>query len=322
MIDVRVHTDGTGQRDDLALDEISNVLTQDETLLWVDLTDPSSDEFQLIEEKFGFHPLAMEDAARRHQRPKVEVYDGFLFMVFYELYLVDGHPTSSQLILFVGQNYLVTVHGDEMLTTIAETAQRWRDNVSSRGARHVGALVYSLLDAIVDSYFPVVDAFVDAIDDIEDRVFEHCDPAAQREIFTLKKELLEIRRVVAPQRDVINMLVRPDSQVFGDDMLVYFHHVSDHILRVTEAIDTHRELLTGALDAFLSVSSNRLNQVVKTLTSSSIILMTVTLIAGIYGMNFVHMPELNWQVGYPIALALMAVVGSGLFLTFRRMGWF
>lgn len=322
MIDIRLHTDRTGLREGLVLEDIRAVLAQGDTLLWVDVTDPSRDEYQLIQDTFGFHPLAMDDAARRHQRPKVDAYDGFLFIVFFELDVAEGRPQTHQLGIFVGEHFLVTMHDDNMLPTIAKTAQRWRADVTWRGVRHVGALVYSLLDGIVENYFPIVEAFVDTIDDLEDRIFEHCDPEAQKEIFGLKKDLLAIRRVMAPERDVMNMLVRPDSRVFGDDMIIYFHDVSDHILRVTEVIDTYRELLSISLDVFLSVSSNRLNQVVKTLTSSSIILMSVTLIAGIYGMNFAHMPELDWRFGYPLALGLMAMVGSGLLLTFRRIGWF
>jgi magnesium transporter len=275
-----------------------------------------------MHEQFGIDPAALDDAAKGHQRPKVDVYEDFLFIVFYELDVLDGRPQTREVNLFVGENYLVTVHDDFMLPTIAKTAKRWREDVAWRGTRNTGALVYALLDAIVESYFPIIEELVDTIDDLEDRIFDQGDQGAQKEIFALKRNLLAIRRLLAPERDVLNMLVRPDSQVFGEEMIVYFHDVSDHILRVTEAIDTYRELLSSALDAFLSVSSNRLNQVVKTLTSSSIILMSVTLIAGIYGMNFAHMPELDWRLGYPLALGLMGVVAGGLLVTFRRIDWF
>lgn len=322
MIDIRVHSDGSGLREDLTTENIRDAIGQPDCLLWVDITDPSPGDFQFMHEQFGIDPAALDDAAKGHQRPKVDVYEDFLFIVFYELDVLDGRPQTREVNLFVGKNYLVTVHDDFMLPTIAKTAKRWREDVAWRGTRNTGALVYALLDAIVESYFPIIEELVDTIDDLEDRIFDQGDQGAQKEIFALKRNLLAIRRLLAPERDVLNMLVRPDSQVFGEEMIVYFHDVSDHILRVTEAIDTYRELLSSALDAFLSVSANRLNQVVKTLTSSSIILMSVTLIAGIYGMNFAHMPELDWRLGYPLALGLMGVVAGGLLVTFRRIDWF
>ena len=322
MIDIRVYTDHTGLHDTLALEDISDVLTQDDTMLWIDLTGPSLEELRLINDEFGFHPLAMEDAAKRHQRPKVDVYENFLFIVFYELEIVEERPQTRELSLFVGRNYLVTVHDADMSPTIREVAQRWRENLGWRGKRHVGVLVYSLLDAIVDDYFPVVDHISERIEDLEVKIFDHFDHRAQADIFALKKDLLAVRQVLAPERDVMNILVRRDSPVFGEEMVTYFQDVYDHILRVTENIDTYRDLLSSSLDAFLSLSSNRLNQIVKTLTSSSIILMSMTLVAGIYGMNFVHMPELDWQFGYAWAIGLMGATGAGLYLMFRRMGWF
>jgi magnesium transporter len=322
VIDIRVHTDRTGLRDSLALEDISDVLTNDDTLLWIDLTSPSHEELSLINDEFGFHPLAMEDAAKRHQRPKVDVYNDFLFIVFYELDIVEHRPLTRELSLFVGRNYLVTVHDADMSPTIQETARRWRENVAWQGKRHVGLLVYSLLDAIVDDYFPVVDHISERIEDLEVKIFDKFDHRAQEDIFALKKDLLAVRRVLAPERDVMNLLMRRDSPVFEDEMATYFRDVYDHILRVTESIDTYRDLLSSSLDAFLSLSSNRLNQVVKTLTSSSIILMSMTLVAGIYGMNFGHMPELDWQYGYAWAIGLMAATGAGLWLMFRRIGWF
>jgi magnesium transporter len=322
VIDVRVHTDHTGLRDGLALEHISDVLGQDDTLLWLDVTDPTPDELQVLNEEFAFHPLAMEDATKRHQRPKIDFYDGFLLLVFYEVALVGDRPQTRELTLFVGTNYLVTVHDTASQATIQETAQRWREQVSWQGPRTVGVLVHALLDAIVDAYFPVVDDISDRIEDLEEAIFDHVTRGAQQEIFALKKDLLTIRRVLAPERDVLNILVRRDSPIFGEEVATYFQDVYDHILRVTESVDAARDLLSSSLDAFLSVSSNHLNEIVKKLTVSSIILMSVTLIAGIYGMNFAHMPELDWRLGYPFALGLMLLVGSGLLLVFRQLDWF
>jgi magnesium transporter len=287
----------------------------------VDVVTPTEEEMRLIGEEFGFHHLAMEDATTRHQRPKVDFYDDFLFIVFYAIQIEDDRPRPLELALFAGRNSLVTVH-DGTIAALNETAARWRETPGQRGERSVAGLVHALLDAIVDDYFPVIDRISERIEDLEAKIFDRFDRTAQQEIFALKKDLLAVRRVLAPERDVLNVLVRPDLPVFGADAVVYFQDVYDHILRVTDAVDTYRDLLSSSLDAFLSVTSNHLNQIVKTLTASSIILMTMTLIAGIYGMNFMHMPELDWQLGYAWALGLMVAIGFGLFVMFRRIDWF
>jgi magnesium transporter len=321
MISVHIHTNGQGIQTDLSLERISDVLDAPETLLWVDVVDPNPDDLRLLGEEFQFHALAMEDAVKRHQRPKIDFYDGFVFIVFYALEIQDARPRTRELALFVGKNYLVTVH-DGVFEVVREMAQRWRENIHLPGNRGAGLLVYSLLDAVVDGYFPIVDELTERIEDLEQSIFERSDQPIQQEIFMLKRDLLAVRRVLAPERDVLNVLVRRDSPVFAAGTIVYFQDIYDHLLRVMDAVDTYRDLLTGALDAYLTVTSNRLNQVVKTLTASSIILMSMTLVAGIYGMNFVHMPELRWSLGYPWALGLMLAVGAGLFLMFRRIDWF
>ncbi len=321
MISVHIHTDGQGLQTSLPLERISDVLDEAESLLWVDVVDPTPDDLRLLGEEFRFHPLAMEDAIKRHQRPKIDFYDGFLFIVFYELEIHDARPEARELTLFVGKNYLVTVH-DGAFEVVKETARRWRENIHLPGDRGVGLLVYSLLDAVVDGYFPIIDELSERIEDMEQTIFERSDERIQQEIFVLKRDLLAIRRVLGPERDVMNVLVRRDSPVFEAGTIVYFQDIYDHLLRVIDALDTYRDLLTGALDAYLTMTSNRLNQVVKTLTASSIILMSMTLVAGIYGMNFVHMPELRWLLGYPWALGLMVAIGAGLFVMFRRIDWF
>lgn len=321
MISVHIHTDGQGLQTSLPLERISDVLDEAASLLWVDVVDPTPDDLRLLGEEFRFHPLAMEDATKRHQRPKIDFYDGFLFIVFYELEIHHARPETRELTLFVGKNYLVTVH-DGAFEVVKETARRWRENVHLPGDRGVGLLVYSLLDAVVDGYFPIIDELSERIEDMEQAIFERSDQRIQQEIFMLKRDLLAIRRVLGPERDVMNVLVRRDSPVFEPGTIVYFQDIYDHLLRVMDAVDTYRDLLTGALDAYFTVTSNRLNQVVKTLTASSIILMSMTLVAGIYGMNFVYMPELHWLLGYPWALGLMLAVGAGLFIMFRRIDWF
>lgn len=320
VIKVELHARDHQLLKELPVEEISDRLCCPDELFWVDVTSPTPADLSLLAEEFGFHPLAMEDTAKRHQRPKVDFYDEFLFIVFYALESSDGHPQTVEMNLFAGKNFLVTVHSEDV-PAIGETAERWRQQIPKLGHRGIGLLIYSLLDAIVDDYFPVIDALTERIEDLEQAVFERFDNDAQAAIFGLKKDLLAVRRVLGPERDVMNVLVRRDSPVFGAETIVYFQDVYDHILRVTDAVDTYRDLLSSALDAYLSVTSNRLNQVMRTLTASSIILMSMTLVASVYGMNFVHMPELSWQLGYAWALGLMLSIGFVILGVFRRIDW-
>jgi len=322
VIKVNLHTDRTGLQNNIPLDQISDILEREDSLLWVDVVDPSPDDLRLIGQEFQFHPLAMEDSVRRHQRPKLDHYDGFVFIVFYGIDVEGDRPVTREINLFVGKNFLVTVH-DGRLEAISETAQRWSDSVAQRGNNGIGLLVYSVIDAIVDGYFPVIDDLTERVQDLEEAIFERrrLSPHTQEEIFSLKKDLLAVQRVLGPERDVMNVLVRRDAPLFGEEQILYFQDVYDHLLRVADAVDQYRDLLTGALDAYVSVESQRLNEVVKTLTSSSIILMSMTLVASIYGMNFIHMPELGWHLGYAWALSLMMLIGAGLVVVFRRIDW-
>lgn len=322
MIRVEVLTENSSQYGTIPLEEISDVIADPESLIWIDLENPTLHDFQLIAKEFAFHPLAIEDSRKQHQRPKLDQYDTFLFIVFYAV-----HPTgragaflTQEISLFVGPNYLVTVHTGRC-PEIIDTATRWKENVLQIQSRRVAILLYSLLDTIVDNYFPVLDIVSERAEAIEERIFDHGGAKALEEIFELRKTLVALRRVLAPERDLMSMLTRRDIELLGPDTAVYFQDVYDHVLRVTDAIDTYRDLLGGALDAHLSVISNNLNQIMRTLTSWSIILMTLALIAGVYGMNFVFMPELDWQYGYFVTIAGMAVIGIGLFALFKRIDW-
>ncbi len=322
MIRVKVHLDDQCRpHEPVPPDQFSEVLAANRHgLLWVDVVDPAQEDFDLLAAEFGFHPLALEDAAKRHQRPKIDEYDGYLFITFYRLASGAEATSPIEIDLFVGPNFLVTIRNDAS-PEIEATSDRWCRNSEQLGERGVGFLLYSLLDAIVDGYFPVLDTLTDQFESLEERIFERHDPHVQRDIFALRRQLIGLRRVIAPERDVMNVLVRRDTPVLGDDATIYFQDVYDHILRVTDGLDSFRDLLSSALDASLSASSNRLNRVMKTLTASSIVLMSMTLVAGIYGMNFVHMPELDWLFGYPLALGLMLAIGVSLLALFRRIEW-
>ncbi len=327
MIHTMLCSEGQELKWDLRQSEIGRVLADDANLLWLDLENPTPEELELLASEFGFHELAVEDA-QKAQRPKAEQYDNFNFLVFYDIdydeasNLIDEH----QLSIFLGRNYLVAVHRD-LIEEIDEVAARWQRNADQLG-RGVGVLLYSLLDTIVDHYFAVVDRIGDRIEELETRVFAQADREGLLEIFTLRRELLTLRRTISPERDVMGMLARRDLPVVGEAVTVYFQDVYDHVLRVTEAIDSYRELLSDVLNSYLSVNannmamtSNNLNQVMRVLTSVSIILMSVTLIASIYGMNFENMPELRTQSGYFVALFVMLTLGLSLAVYFKRKNW-
>ncbi len=301
--------------------DISELIKQKSTFVWLDLQNPQDDDLQLLREEFQFHPLSIEDATRHHERPKLEAFESYYFMVFYALRYDQAarRLISKPIGLFIGSNYLVSVHYGAIIT-IDETIKRWQSNTAEFG-NDGGALLYALLDAIVDDYFPVIDALAEHVEVIEEQIFARFSEDALQEVFGLKRDLLGVRRVVAPERDVLNVLIRREVPIFERNTILYLQDIYDHIVRITDSIDTYRDLLSSALDAFLSVQSNRLNQIVKILTITSIVLMSDALIAGIYGMNFDFIPELHWTFGYPFALGLMVVISTGLILFFRRQKW-
>ena len=292
-------------------------------VLWLDLLSPSRDELQAIGAAQGFHPLAIEDAAKRRQRPKVDVYGDHIFTVMYALEAQpDGTtPTPHEVALFANDHVVVTVRTED-ITELNTAASRWSERRSAHDDKLALMLVYTITDSVVDGYFPCMDALAEGIEDLEMRMFANQrDSDTLEEIFRLKRGLLELRRVIAPTRDVFNVFVRRELPFFGEESVFYFQDVYDHIIRITDTIDADRDVLSSAIDVHLSLASNRMNQTVRTLTVASIMLMSVTLVAGIYGMNFVNIPELHWHYGYFMALALMALIAGGELALFRRMKW-
>jgi magnesium transporter len=301
--------------------DISELREEEGNIIWADVSDPTSRDFEELAEEFGFHHLSIEDCQNAHQRPKVEEYTGYYFIVLYEAELVG--PTDRlelrELNIFLGKNYLVTVHSRPIRAI--ETARRLWHEWTDRADQGSGVLSYLLIDAIVDDYLPLLDLISERMDDLEDSIFGEFRAEAIQEIFSIKKKLLYLRRSITPLRDVFNMLLRREQPIFPRETHVYFQDVFDHLIRVADTIDTLRDMLSSTMDAYLSVSGNRMNQVMKRLTSISTILMSVTLIAGIYGMNFVFMPELRWRFGYVFALLSMVVVGLALYVYLKKVKW-
>ena len=289
-------------------------------LVWIDIACPGPREETLLRERLRFHPLAVEDCVRGRQRPKLDRYPGYYFLV---LYAAAFNPKRERMALhevhiFLGRRYLVTVH-DHKVGEFGEVLARWR--ADPRSFHSVGALGHAIMDSIVDHYFPVVDHFADRVEEMEARIFEGNDQGGLERLLNVRREMTLFRKVLGPERDLVSTLLRRDLPFLNADLMLYFQDVHDHLMRMVEELDTLRDLLTGAMEAQLSVVSNQLNITMRLMAAWSIILMAVTLVAGIYGMNFHFMPELGWRGGYAWALGLMVAIGVGLYIYFRRKNW-
>jgi magnesium transporter len=307
---------------DMDLDAISDYVAKEGHFVWVGLHEPGPDVLRKLQEELGLHELAVEDALRAHQRPKLEEYGACLFIVLRTTaWDEQAHGIiTGETHLFVGARYLVSVrHGE----TLGYADVRARCESTPRLLRHgPGFVLYALMDSIVDRYFPIIDSFEGEIDLLEEAIFsERVDSTVAERIYQLKREVMIIKRAVSPLIDVCNRLVRYDQELIADEVRPYFRDVYDHVIRINESTDTLRELLGAALEANLALAGIRQNEVMKTLAGWAAIFGVGTLMAGIWGMNFERMPELHQPWGYPLALLLIAVASGGVYWRLRRAGW-
>lgn len=316
----RLYSEGRLQEEKFDPSRIDEVLKRHGSMVWLDIEDPTEENLAMLAEEFGFHELAIEDSLHPHQRPKIEQYETHFFLVAYGITVEGDGLVEHEMTAFVGRNYLVTVRKPPALD-LGAVVKRWEahEDLAAEGG---GYLLYVLLDEIVDGYFEVLDYYEDRSEEIEDQVFGGAAHVqVQNEIFGLKKDLIRFRRTISPLRAVLDVMQRRTVDVVTVPLEPYYRDVYDHVLRATDFVDGLRDILSSALEASLAVISNRLNEVMKNLSSWAAIILVPTLIAGIYGMNFVHMPELNWLFGYPFALGLMLISGLTLYRVFKRRGW-
>jgi magnesium transporter len=306
---------------DLPLSDVSETLQASDRFVWIGLYEPDAEILRQVQQEFGLHDLAVEDALGAHQRPKLEQYEGSLFVVLRTAQLgADGQLEFGETHLFVGARYLISVRHASAKSHVALRARcESTPELLSKGP---GFVLYALMDFIVDQYFPVVEGLEERLNELEEQIFgERFTRDTTARIYRLKRDLLALKRAVSPLVDVCNRLMRFDFAVIPDDTRLYFRDIYDHVLRVNENIDTLRELLTSALEANRSLVSVSQNEDTKRLASWAAIIAVPTMIAGIYGMNFTSMPELQWAYGYPIVMGLMAAACAGLFVGFKRSGW-
>jgi magnesium transporter len=302
--------------------EIGETLNQNGHFVWVGLHEPDEDLLMQVQRAFHLHELAIEDAHTAHQRPKIDTYGDSLFIV---LRTAQQNDTEQKIDFgethfFIGNNYLVTVrHG----STLSYSDVRARCESAPQLLRKGPAFaLYAVMDSIVDRFFPVIHAFEQRLDSLEDNIFsEHASRETTAQTYHLKRELLELKRAVSPLIDLCNRLIRFDLDLIPEDTRPYFRDVYDHAVRINEMVDTLRELLTSALEAHFSLVSISQNEVSKRFAGWAAIIGVPTMIAGIYGMNFDSMPELHWNYGYPLIIAVITGVCLLLFLRFKKMGW-
>lgn len=295
----------------------------DDTVSWININGLNDMEtIRKIGEIFDIHPLVLEDIVNTENRPKFEEYGQSCYSIAKILtYEPSREELNSEQISFViGKNYLLTFQEREgdVFETIRERLRKNRGRIRRENSDY---LFYALLDAIVDHYFNVLEYIAETTEQLEDNLLKDADSSVLQRIHNLKRQLIFTRKTVWPLREALGQIDRLESDLVMDETKLFFRDVYDHTIQIMDTVENLRDIVTGMLDIYLSTVSNRMNEVMKVLTIIATIFIPLTFIAGIYGMNFQYMPELGWKFGYPLALGLMALLGLGMLLFFRRRNW-
>ncbi|MBC6432999.1 magnesium/cobalt transporter CorA [Nostoc sp. HG1] len=317
-------------REQIATPEECVPYLDSESISWVDVQGlGSQDILQRLGTVFELHPLVLEDIVNVPERPKTEDYeDQLLFIARMVVPKERGCGFySEQVSLILGKNYLLTVQEEpehDCFEGVRSRIEKNKGIIRKQGADY---LAYAVLDAIIDGFFPVLELYGERIEELEEEVIVKPTPQTLQNIYQIRRELLQLRRAIWPQRDAINSLIRDGSDLICEEVRIYLRDCYDHTVQVMDMVETYRELASGLMDVYLSAVSNKMNEIMKVLTIVSTIFIPLTFVAGIYGMNFntekspYNMPELNWYWGYPLCLAVMAAIALGLLFFFWRRGW-
>lgn len=316
---------GTGQlRRDVPLRELMDCRVDPDGKLWVDIDTTSHQQVALLEKVFGFHPLAIEDVLNPNSRPKVEAYDGYLFITLRAVRFADDTSDpydleTANLYLFLGPTFLVTAHAGSSpnVDAVADVAIRTPEIVGRGTAR----LAHHIMDVAVDAFFPILDRIDEFVDSLEERVFASFDEAALRDIFSVKRMVLSLRRYLAPQREIFNVLTNRPSPLLSPEVQLYYRDIYDHMLRINDSLDTYRDLLSSTMESYLSQVSNRLNLVTKGLTVVATMSVPFVVVSGMWGMNFARIPLAEHRYGFEIMVVLQLALGAGLIALLRLRKW-
>ena len=317
---------GHAGREEVPVDRVRELCDPGRSVLWIDAQSPDdTEQLHEVKAELGMGATVVDAILNPRERTKLMRYGDYFHVAVHDCECTDTAVQSREIDVVTGPGWLVTVRhpsDDGSAFDLDEVERRFELQRSEHSQTEQGFLLWAIFDVIVDRYFDVTDAVDERLDEIEDVVFAE-EPASDvpREIFTVRSDLSTARRAAAPLREVVNAIIRREIDFVDDRAIVHFHDVYDRVLRVGDLVEAQRDLLTGLLEANLAVTSNQLNQVMKKMTSWGAILIVATLIAGIYGMNFRHMPELRWQYGYLMAIGLMAISTFVLWRLFKRKGW-
>lgn len=322
MITGRAYREGRPSAEAVDARSAREMLTDPSVFLWLDAQDPTEQDLAALKAAFSLHPLTLEDVRHRHQRPKVEIFQEYAFVALRPAEASDDGLTEGELHAFVGPRFLATLRYSPSFD-MRGVIRRWESQPELL-AEGGGFAVYALIDEVVDDYLTAVERFEDQTDDLEDRVFE-TDTAdegqeVQQRLFVLKREVVRLRRVCMPLRQGLD-LIQERPALATAPLGPYYRDVTDHVIRVMELADNIRDLLTSLLEVRVAQVANHLNEIMKKLTSWAAIILIPTLIAGIYGMNFRRIPELDWSLGYPVAIATMAAASTILYAVFKKNEW-
>ncbi len=291
-------------------------------LHWIDLDCPTPEEARILEDPFHFHPLAIEDCLVDVNHPKVDDYESYVFLIVHAVGFdhQSGEFRTSELDMFLGPNYLVS-HHEGPIAGVTSAAEQCARGLITSLPRGVDFLTYQILDQLFEQYVPNLDLLEDRIESVQGEVFEAKGPGVLEQIFDLKRDVSQLRRICTPERELVHRLSRGEFAIIGAKATVYFRDIYDNLYRIVDASYQYHDMIQGLLDAYLSVVNNRLNETMKRLAAIGAVFAAVTVVAGIYGMNFEHMPELHWKYGYFLALGLMLSASAGLLWWFRRKEW-
>lgn len=305
------------------VDQLPELLKDEKSVIWVDMESPTEADENVLLNVFHFHPLTVEDCRENRHYPKIEEFPGYLYFIVHGVRADTSSDRFNTIELdgFLGPNYVITYHHDDFRSINAvKQLIRTSPVACRRGAAY---LLHQILDRIVDFYSPVLDDFDNRIDELEAKIFtgRHPNNEMLSDIMNIKRSVLRLRRISVKQLDILHRISRGEFELIPPPLLPFYRDISDHLVRVTDLAESYRDLISGLLDAHLSVVSNRLNEVMKVLTIFSAIMLPLTFIVGVYGMNFEHMPELQSRYGYFVVWGVMLTVALGMLLFFRKRGW-